>query len=74
MLRMMTMVPDELTTSLFLEFGILFRSSRPEVFCKKGVLRNFANSQENTCARASFLIKLQVSGAEEKGLRPATLF
>ena len=25
------------------------RSSRPEVFCKKYVLRNFANSQENTC-------------------------
>ena len=27
-----------------------------EVFCKKGVLRNFA---KKTCARASFLIKLQ---------------
>ena len=38
-----------------------FRSGRPEVFCKKGVLRNFAkNSQENTCARVYFLIKLQV--------------
>ena len=33
-------------------------SSHPEVFCKKGVLRNFA--QENTGARVSFLIKLQV--------------
>ena len=31
----------------------------PDVFCKKGVLRNFVNSQENTCARVSFLIKLQ---------------
>ena len=30
-----------------------------DVFCKKGVLRNFVNSQENTCARVSFLIKLQ---------------
>ena len=30
------------------------RSSLPEVFCKKDVLTNFANSQENTCARASF--------------------
>ena len=29
-------------------------SSRPEVFCKKSVLRNFAKSQENTCARDSF--------------------
>ena len=27
------------------------RSSHPEVFCKKGVLRNSQNSQENTCAR-----------------------
>ena len=30
------------------------RSSRPEVFCRKGV---FENLQENTCARVSFLIK-----------------
>ena len=30
---------------------------------KEGALRNFAiNSQENTYARASFLIKLQASG------------
>ena len=32
------------------------RSSRPKVFYKKGVLRNFAKF---TCARVSFLIKLQ---------------
>ena len=31
----------------------------PEVFCKKDVLRNFTNSQENTCAKVSFIIKLQ---------------
>ena len=31
----------------------------PEVFCRKGVLRNLQNSQENTCARVSFLKKLQ---------------
>ena len=36
-----------------------FRSSRPEVFCKKGVLEISQNSQESTCARDSFLIKLQ---------------
>ena len=35
------------------------RSSRPEVFCKKGVLKISENSQENTCARDSFLIKFQ---------------
>ena len=37
----------------------IYRSSRPEVFCKKGFLRNFSNSQENTCVRVSFLLKLQ---------------
>ena len=37
-------------------------SSRPEVFCKKGVLflEISQDSQENTCARVYFLIKLQV--------------
>ena len=39
-----------------------FRSGRPEVFCKKNVLRNFSKSIENTCARVSFLINLQASG------------
>ena len=39
------------------------RSSRPDVFCEKDVLRNFANSQENTCARVNFLIKLQAAPA-----------
>ena len=38
----------------------------PEVFCKKGVLRNFAKFTGNTCARDSFLIKLQALS-----LRPA---
>ena len=31
----------------------------PKVFCKKVFLEISQNSQENTCARASFLIKLQ---------------
>ena len=26
----------------------------PEVFCKKGVLKNFASSPENTCVEVSF--------------------
>ena len=38
------------------------------MFCKKGVLRIAQNSKENTCARVSFLIKLQAC------LRPATFF
>ena len=35
------------------------KSSRSEVFCEKGALKN---SQENTCERISFLTKLQASG------------
>ena len=35
------------------------RKSHPEVFCKKVFLEISQNSQESTCARASFLIKLQ---------------
>ena len=35
------------------------RSTGPEVFCKKFAFRILQNSQENTCARISFLIKLQ---------------
>ena len=38
--------------------GTGFRSSRPEVL-KKVFLENSQNSQENTCARFSFLIKSQ---------------
>ena len=37
----------------------LFRSSRPEVFCKKVFLKISQNPQENICARVTFLIKLQ---------------
>ena len=37
----------------------LFRSSRPEVFCKKVFLKISQNSQENICARVSFFIRLQ---------------
>ena len=33
------------------------RSSRLDVFCKKGVLRNFTKLTGNTCARTSILIK-----------------
>ena len=37
-------------------------SSHPEVFSEKSILKNSQQiSQENTCARVSFLIKLQTS-------------
>ena len=42
------------------------RSSRPDAFCEKVFLEISQNLQENTCARVSFLIKLQSP--------PATLF
>ena len=40
---------------------IMYRSSHPEVFCKKVFLENLQNSQKNTYARVSFIIKLQSS-------------
>ena len=40
------------------------RSSRPVVFCKKVVLKQ--NSQENTCAKDSFLMKLQTYKVYQK--------
>ena len=43
-----------------------WRSSRPEVFCKKGVLRNFAKFTGKHLCQSLFLIKLQAS-------RPPTL-
>ena len=37
----------------------IFRSSCPDVFCERGILRNFTKLTGNTCARVSFLIKLK---------------
>ena len=42
------------------------RSSRPEVFCKKGVLRNFTNFKGKHLCQSLFFNKVA-------GLRPATL-
>ena len=45
---------------LVLKYGFKSQKELPEVFCKKGVLIEISqNSPENTCVRASFLIKLQ---------------
>ena len=41
-----------------------YRSSNPEVLCKKAVLEVSQNSQKNKCARVSFLIKLQARGLQ----------
>ena len=48
----------------FLE--ITFKSSRPEVFCKKGVLRNFTKSTGKHLCQSLFFNKVA-------GLKPATL-
>ena len=43
---------------------LVLRCSRAKVFYKKVFLELLKNSQENTCARVSFLIKLQVPGLQ----------
>ena len=42
-----------------------YRSRCSEVFCKKVFLEIPQNSQENICARVSFLIKLQTKAEKE---------
>ena len=42
------------------------RSSRPELFCKKGILRNFEKFTGSTCARASFFNKVAGFGQNFK--------
>ena len=55
-----------LVSVLYQILGILaFRSIRPEVLCKKGVLGNVQNLQENICARVSFLIKLRAEACKD---------
>ena len=47
------------------------KSSRPEVFYKKRC--SLQNSQENNCARASFLIKLQAQACNCNFIKKETL-
>ena len=44
----------------------LNRSSHPEVFCKKGVLKNFAKFTGKQQCQSHFLIKLQALGPDIK--------
>ena len=66
-------------TSVVCEFiSEQYRSSQPECSVRKVLLESPQSSQKNTCARVSFLIKLQVSGQslffnKVAGLRPVTL-
>ena len=49
------------------------KSSRPEVSIKKVFLKTLQNSQENTCARVSFLIKLQAEACNCNFIKIETL-
>ena len=51
---------------LILNFIFIVRSSRPEVFCKKGVLRNFTKFTGKHLCQSPFFNKVE-------GLRPSTL-
>ena len=42
---------------VFLSMKVLITSSRLEVLCKKGAFKDFANSQERTCAGVIFIKK-----------------
>ena len=57
---------------VFFIFGFCFSRAQkqtPDVFCKKKVfLKISQNSQENTCARVSFLIKLQFGFIKKEAL------
>ena len=50
-----------------LQVRATYRSSRPEVFCRKGVLRNFAKFTGKHLSQSLFFNKVVA------GLRPATL-
>ena len=66
-MRLQVKLCDLLLKNLITWFHFFFRfvrSSCPKMFCKNGFLKNFANIQANTCARASFLIKLQAWGLQ----------
>ena len=63
----MTSIAESFLSTWCIQFNeTKFRSSRPEVFCKKGVLRNFTKFTEKRLYQSLFFNKAA-------GLRPATL-
>ena len=65
---MMTMKPGENKnlSKMYQKVKLLYRSSRPGVFCEKGVLRNFEKLTGKHLCQSLFFSNV-------KGLRPATL-
>ena len=51
--------PDNIDNGMSIVFVAINKSSHQRCSLRKGVLRISQNSQENTCAKVSFLIKLQ---------------
>ena len=67
---------NKLKDSRIVNIRLRYRSSHQMCYLEKGVLKNLAKFTENTCARASFLIKLQARVSfliKLRVLRPATL-
>ena len=62
----MTESYEKRKSTIFWKTSKPYRSSRPEVFCKKGVLRNFAKFTGKRLCQSLFFNKVA-------GLRPATL-
>ena len=52
------------TVTAFAKKALSYRGSCPEVFCKRGFLKNFPKFLGNTYDRVSFLITLQASGLQ----------
>ena len=55
---------DIVTQDIFFEYCEILEAVVQRCSVKKVFLEISQNSQENTCARASFLIKLQASGLQ----------
>ena len=65
--RFAKIVKSSTPLTLFARSSVLsiwqgYRSNRPEVLCKNGVLRNFAKFTGKHLRQSLFLIKLQASG------------
>ena len=69
-MNLRSIIADKAIKSEALKMAIVFyanyRSSRPEVFCKKGVLKNFAKFTEKHLCQSLFFNIVA-------GLRPATI-
>ena len=67
-------MPNLLRHLIFQKSSLHFQKQPPKVFCRKRCfLKIPQNSQENACARVSFLIKLQASASACNFIKKETL-